>query len=158
MTTSEPALLDTNVPVNALFEQSEHFAASRSLLDRAKDQAAGFRLLPQNVAEFYAVVTNPKRVTAPKAATEALSAIRAFLALPGIALLPVPTDVISRLLTLLERRPVTRGKVHDIHLVASMLGNGVVRIYTYNRDDFTPFSELEVLTPSLGEPEPSPEK
>lgn len=156
MTTSEPALLDTNVLVNAIFDESEHYAAARTLIDRAQDEAAGFRLLPQNVAEFYAIVTNPKRVTAPKSASEALAAVRKFLALAGIKLLPVPTDVVDRLLTLIERRPVTRGRVHDLHLVAAMLGNGITRIYTFNRDDFTPFSELEVHTPTLGTPEPSP--
>jgi predicted nucleic acid-binding protein len=96
MTTSELALLDTNVLVNAVFENSEHFAAARDLLDRGRDAAAGFQLLPQNVTEFYAVVTNPKRVTTPKSPSEALSAIRTFLGLSGIALLPVPTDVVSR--------------------------------------------------------------
>lgn len=29
-------------------------------------------------------------------------------------------------------------------------------ILTLNRDDFVPFSELEVITPTVAEPEPSP--
>ena len=37
-----------------------------------------------------------------------------------------------------------------------MLGNGINRIYTFNRDDFVPFSELQVMVPTVGEPEPSP--
>lgn len=100
------------------------------------------------------MVTNPKRVTVPKSASEALTPIRKFLALPGMALMPVPTDVVPRLIALLDQHPVTRGKVHDVHLVAAMLGNGITRIYTFNRDDFIPFSELQVIVP--GEPEPSP--
>jgi hypothetical protein len=46
------------------------------------------------------------------------------------------------------RRPVTGARVHDLHIVAAMLGNGVSRIYTFNADDFSPFTDLTVLTPS----------
>lgn len=55
------------------------------------------------------------------------------------------------------RRPsvVVGGDLFDIQLVATMLGNGITRIYTFNRDAFVPFSELEVITPTA-QPEPSP--
>ncbi len=35
----------------------------------------------------------------------------------------------------------------DCVLVATMQTNGVRRIYTYNRQHFTPFPDIEVLTP-----------
>jgi len=149
MTTSDDAVLDTNVLVNSLYEDSEHFAPSRALLDRAKERNAGFRLFPQNVAECYAALTNlnPRRVTVPKPPVEALAAVEAFLALPGITLMPVPTTLAQHLLALMRRRPVIGRKVYDLQLVAAMLGSGLRRIYTFNVDDFAPFGELEVLTP-----------
>ena len=61
----------------------------------------------------------------------------------------MPIDVVARFLTLVPRRPVIGAKIHDLHIVAAMLGNGVSRIYTFNTDDFTPFNELTVLTPGL---------
>jgi hypothetical protein len=45
------------------------------------------------------------------------------------------------------RHPATRGKIFDLQLVATMLGNGVRKIYTLNRSDFEPFDEIEVLVP-----------
>jgi hypothetical protein len=39
--------------------------------------------------------------------------------------------------------------VFDLQLVATMLGNGVRRIYTFNAKDFEPFQELEVIVPTL---------
>jgi hypothetical protein len=42
---------------------------------------------------------------------------------------------------------VTRGAVFDLQLAATMLGNGVGKIYTVNRSDFEPFEEIEVLEP-----------
>ncbi len=44
----------------------------------------------------------------------------------------------------------------DIQLVATMLGNGITRIYTFNRNDFAPFAELEVLAPSVDAPPATP--
>jgi predicted nucleic acid-binding protein len=144
---SDLALVDTNVLVNALFEDSTHYAPSRALLDRANEATAKLCILPQNITEFYAAVTNPRRVTEPKTAAEALEGVHQLLALPGVQLLPVPTDTIGRLVALLARRPVLGVRVHDVHLVAAMLGNGVTRLYTFNVDDFTCFTELEVMVP-----------
>ncbi len=89
----------------------------------------------------------PRRVTVPKPPAEALAAIDVLLALPGMTLMPVPTTLATHLLALLRRRPVLGRKVYDLQLIAAMLGSGLHRIYTFNVDDFTPFAELEVLTP-----------
>ena len=48
---------------------------------------------------------------------------------------------------LLRRRPVTGGEIFDLQIVATMKVNGVLRIYTFNTDDFDVFPELDVLTP-----------
>lgn len=64
-----------------------------------------------------------------------------------MVLLPVPADLITRLLNLIRKYPVTQQKVFDLQLVATMLGNGVDRIYTYNRSDFEQIDELEVVVP-----------
>lgn len=145
---SELAALDTNILVYALFESAEHHAPARALLDTAVDVNAGLCLLPQNLVEFYSAVTNPRRVSDPKTSAEALEAMADILALPGIEILPVPTDVVARVVELLRRRPVTGAKVHDVHLVAGLLGNAVTQIYTFNTDDFTPFEELSVFEPA----------
>ena len=70
-----------------------------------------------------------------------------------MTLLTVPSDLVQRLTQLLRRRPVLGRQVFDLQLVATMLGNGVRRIYTFNAKDFEPFQELEVIVPTLP-PEP----
>jgi hypothetical protein len=42
---------------------------------------------------------------------------------------------------------VTGGEVFDLQLVAAMKANSILSIYTYNREDFEVFSELEVVKP-----------
>ena len=93
------------------------------------------------------MVTNPRRVTEVKSPEVALETMNTFLALPGMTLLPVPLDIVSRLMALLRTHPVIGRKIFDVQLVATLLGNGVRTLHTFNRLDFEPFTELEVLTP-----------
>ena len=101
------------------------------------------------LAEFYAIITDPRRVSAPYTAAEAWQEVEKIRHKRGIRILPVPVDVVDRWLELLQAHPVTRARVFDLQLVATMLGNEVRSIYTFNVRDFTPFSELEVLTPTV---------
>lgn len=151
-TTSDLALVDTNVFVHAFYSDRPEHPASVQLRDKAQAFDAGLCLSPQNLIELYAVITNPKRVSAPLQPAEALAEIDKLFALPGLALLPVPSDVAQRTTELLRRRPVPGAKAYDLQLIATMLGNGVRRIYTFNTKDFVPFAELEVLLPPAIEP------
>jgi predicted nucleic acid-binding protein len=67
MTTSrELAALDTNVLIYALYADTEHHRAARLLVDQARSSNAALCFTPQVLAEFYAVVTNPRRGTEAK--------------------------------------------------------------------------------------------
>lgn len=122
----DPTLLDTNVLIDALYKDSDPHPAARALLDQARQEDAGFCITPQVLAEFYAVVTHPKRVTHPKSPEEALNAISAFLAMPGMPLLSIPPDIVSRWMELVQRYPqhVTNRRIFDAQLVATMLAHG----------------------------------
>ncbi len=148
------SLVDTNVLVHSLSKESPNYRAARDLREQAQNATANLCVAPQIIAEFYAVVTNPRRVRAPFTSAEALEEIDKLLALPGLTLLSVPSDVVERFMQLLRRRPVLGRKVFDLQLVATMLGNGVRHIYTFNVKDFEPFQELEVLVPTVT-PEPT---
>lgn len=143
----DPALADTNVLVYAHFPTAPHYTASRVLLDQAKNPGAELCLAPQNLAEFYAIVTSPKRVSPAKSVDDALAAIDDLLALPGLSLLPVPPDVVARWTQLVRQHRVIGRKVFDVQLVATMVGNGVRKIYTFNVADFQLFPGIQVLTP-----------
>ena len=143
----ELALVDTNVLVYAFHRESEHHAACRTLLDQAQNGQIVLCITSQVLAEFYAIVTDPRRVAVPRQPEEALRAIGAVLAMPGLTLLPVPGDVVTRWAALVRRHPVTGGAIFDAQLAATMLGHGVLRLYTFDRSHFERFEELEVLTP-----------
>lgn len=149
---AEPALIDTNVLVYALFAQRPEHAASLALLESAQEPAPNLVVAPQNLAEFYAVVTNPRRVSTPLSGAAARAEVEKFTLLAGLRILDVPSDVVGRWQALLGRYPVTGRAFYDVQLVAVMLAHDVRRIYTFDRKDFERFRELELLTPSVLSP------
>ena len=151
MTSTSPTkpltMLDTNVLVDALYEDLEEYPAAAHLLTLAEEDDAALCVAPQVLAEFYAIITDPRRVSAPYTAAEASTEVQKMRHKRGLHILPVPVDIVDRWLTLLQTHPVTRARIFDVQLVATMLGNDVRRIYTFNVRDFVPFTELEVLRP-----------
>ncbi|MBX7073757.1 MAG: PIN domain-containing protein [Pirellulales bacterium] len=147
MTATDQALVDTNVLVYAYFQDSEHFEASRTLLEAAQNENAGLCVAPQNLFEFFATVTNARRVSQAKSCEEALKAIEEILSLPGMELLVVPADVVSRWADLIRQAPVAAKRSFDHQLAATMLANGVLRIFTFNVSDFRAISSIEAVTP-----------
>jgi toxin-antitoxin system PIN domain toxin len=146
----EPGMLDANVLVYAVEASAPQHVASRALIEAARDPATTLYLTSQALCEFYSVVTNPRRVAVPRSAAEALRAISALLALPGIHVLPTPARAVVGWMGLLQRHPVTGGDVFDLQLVATMQANNIQRIYTFNTADFEVFPELTVTVPPEG--------
>jgi predicted nucleic acid-binding protein len=73
--------------------------------------------------------------------------VEAFLAMPNVTILPVPPNLVTLWLELVRRHPVTRGRIFDLQLIATMLAGGVSRIFTFDSAHFEPVEEIEVLQP-----------
>jgi hypothetical protein len=149
MMSVEPGIVDANVLAYATNADVPHHAASRALLDAARDPSTTLYVTAQILCEFYSVITNPRRVAAPSSAAAALRILSALLALPGIRILPTPARTVTALMELLQRQPVTGAEIFDLQIVATMKANNVDRIYTFNRADFHVFPELIVVVPAL---------
>jgi len=144
---SDPVLLDTNVLVYAVFNDSAHHFAARRFIEDAWREGIRLCVTPQNLVEFFAVVTNPRRVTKPYTPIEALEVIDDVMRAIALFVLPFPSDLHLRWRELVRKQPVAGRKVFDLQLVATMLGNGVRRICTFNAVDFRPFAEVQVSVP-----------
>jgi predicted nucleic acid-binding protein len=141
----EPGLVDANVLVYAIDADAPQHTTSRTLLEAARDGFATLYVSSQILCEFYSIVTNARRVRKPRSSADALNAVAGLLVF--LQVLPVPANAADGLVDLLRRRPVTGGEIFDLQIVATMKANGVLRIYTFNTDDFDVFPELDVLTP-----------
>jgi toxin-antitoxin system PIN domain toxin len=147
MTTSEYALVDTNVLVYAADKTSPFHQSAKILRDKGVAGKSSLCVCPQVLNEFFAVVTDPKRVGSPRSQEEALLEIEKYHRSRNfLKIFPGP-DVIEKTLDLLKRYSTTRQGIFDLHLVATMLSNNVTRLYTYNQDHFTRFTEINLLSP-----------
>jgi uncharacterized protein len=100
---------------------------------------------PQILSEFYAVVTNARRVAKPRSPAEALDAISDLLKF--LHVLPIPAHVVDGWMSLVRRHPVTGADVFDLQIVATMRANDVQRIYTFNVRDFEMIAAISAVTP-----------
>jgi uncharacterized protein len=147
MTVADLVVVDTNILVYSIDVQSAFHLPSRAIVERAQSADAGLCFAPQNLAEFFATVTNPRRVTSPKTPEEALITIESFLALPGFEVLPAPVDLVERWVQLCRKCPLSAGDIFDAQLAAIMLANGVETICTYNTEDFHRFPGIKAMRP-----------
>jgi toxin-antitoxin system PIN domain toxin len=147
MTTSNLALLDSNILIYSHQAHSKFHVPSRDLLEKALKGDLNVCICPQVLMEFYAVITNPKRVTNPVDSKQATMAVMMFLKAKRILKIFPKEDTIDITLNLLEKYSVRDRKIFDLQLVATMISNNVTNLYTYNFNDFTEFKEIEVLSP-----------
>ena len=147
MKTSDLILLDTNVLVYNHQEKSELNDRSRAILKQGFKGLLPLCVCPQVLLEFYATITNPKRVTNPAPSREGIEEIEKYLTSRTIQKVYSNQYILKICLELLKRYEVKRQEVFDLRLVATMLCNNIKRIYTFNQDDFVKYLELEVLQP-----------
>ena len=128
-------LLDTNILVHATGTQSPRHAKAKELRDHAAKGQFEACIASQILTEFYAVVTDPRRFQPALTPSQAQRELRTYLSSPLKLIVPRETTV-SRMLNLLGSKSLRGGRIFDVFLAATMLDNGVQRIYTENVRDF----------------------
>jgi predicted nucleic acid-binding protein len=148
MRTVDKILIDTNVLVYVHQALSPFHAQSKALLEKGLREEILLCVCPQVLIEFYAVITNPKRVTNPVTSDKALIEIKKYFKSRNIYKIFPKGDTLKRTIDLIMKYKVTQMDVFDLQLVATMLSNGVKRLSTFNTGDFEKFKEIEVTTPT----------
>jgi predicted nucleic acid-binding protein len=146
-TSEKIGLIDTNVLVYRADQDSTFHLPSVNLISRGLRGDISLCLAPQNLTEFYAVMTNPKRVTNPIDPVAARVEIERYLQSQNIRKIYQTADLIPKLLELINQYPPTRQQIFDLQLIATMLVNDITRIYTFNAKHFQPYQEIEVIVP-----------
>ena len=141
------ALLDTNIIVYAADTSSPFHQNSKNIRDNALLGNLEICICPQVLMEFFAILTDSKRVKNPRAPEEVIAEMEKYLSSKNISMIYPKRDTLPKTIELLGKYNLKRQIVFDAQLVATMLSNNVTRIYTYNQDDFLKFEEVEVLTP-----------
>ena len=149
MTMSAHAFLDSNVLIYSAFKGSPHFRAATALRDRALAGVLQLYISPQVLAEFFAVITDPRRVSESHTPHEALAEIEKYCSTQGFVILPQSVAILPKWIELCRHHPVTGQGIFDLQIVATMLVHNIRTIYTFNKADFQKFDEIKVIVPSV---------
>jgi len=147
MITSDIALIDSNILVYAHQSLSVFNKSAKALRDKGINGEIMLCVCPQVLMEFYAIITNPKRVTNPVEPREAMNEVEKYLHSDRIMKIYSGENLIFRIVELFRKYEIKRYEIFDLQLAVTMLSNGINKIYTYNQDHFTRFKELNVLIP-----------
>ncbi len=138
--------LDTNVLAYVVNTKAPQHRAALEVLRPSETEI--ICVSSQVLAEFYSYITNPAILAKPLEPREAISRIKRICQMPHVCLLSTTLDLFERWMTLLQERPVTNGGIFDLLHIAIMLAHQVTRIYTFNVNDFSWCSQIEVIDPS----------
>ncbi len=135
--------LDTNVLVYAADASFPLHSIARRVRDRAVTEQHKVRLCYPVLLEFYAVVTDSRRVGNPLPPTEAWREVELYLNVFDVL---YPDDrTFTELEELVRQYQIKRQTIFDVFIVAMMIQHKVTGIYTANIGDFERFAEVEVL-------------
>ena len=145
----EISLIDTNVLVYAADKTSKLHLGAKNIRDLGISGKKNLCICPQILEEFFAIVTDPKRVKNPRNPKEVIKEIEKYIKSRNIIKIYPKEDVMIHIISLLKKYDIKKQEIFDTQLVATMLSNGVRRIYTFNKEDFKKYKEIKVITPPL---------
>lgn len=146
MEDKERVFLDTNILVYAADELSPFHSKAKEIRDKAARGKSKACISLQVLTEFYSAVTNTKNEI-PLSPKKAKKEIESYLRNDFIIKLSPREKTIRRMIDLAQIKGVKGQNIYDTRIVATMLDNGIKRIYTNNDKDFAGFGEIKVINP-----------
>lgn len=142
-------LLDTNILVYAHNSDSELNEVARRLMLDAVDGRFDACITPQNLLEFFNVITNPKRVERPLDSKIAQQIMLNYWHSKKIHKIYPSNLVFIRLAQLVKEMELSKTEIFDCYLYVTMEENNVFEIYTKDIHHFSKFKDLKVIDPFL---------
>jgi predicted nucleic acid-binding protein len=140
-------LLDTNILVHAYNKSSPNQKQASKIVKQALKGEIDACLHSQVIYEFFAVITNPKRVECPMDLDEAadlcldLWECREIAKVTPTSLTPIEVFILVKELRL------AKGRIFDCIIAVTSKENRIDAIYTENVSDFENYSFLKVINP-----------
>ncbi len=138
-------LVDTNVLLRRTQPTHQSYSVAVESVARVLSTGEPVYFTPQNIAEFWNVMTRPVANNG-LGFTTAAALVEVEKTERFLTLLPDAPATYAEWKRLIVQHGVIGSKVHDARLVAAMNVHGVRRILTFNTADFTRY-RIEVLHP-----------
>lgn len=138
-------LIDSNVLISSYDETEKQHKDSYWIVEKAMNREVQAVLAHQNLLEYLAVVTDPRRVENPLSSEEALVNIDLYIA--SLSVISPKSTTIVTFKRFLAENPVKKGRVFDVYLAATAFDNDIKQICTWNTSDFEGLPEIRTITP-----------
>ena len=142
-------LLDTNILVHAYNKSSNYQKSASSVIKKAMQGDIEAYLAPQVLYEFFAIVTNPKRVEHPMSLDEAADLCADLWECREIEKVDPTPLAPKEVFKLVKELKLSKGKVFDCVLAITAKENKLEAIYTENVDDFKNYGLIKALNPLI---------
>jgi predicted nucleic acid-binding protein len=140
-------LVDTNVILRSLHRNHPQHRAARDAIRRLNGEGHRICVASQNLVELWTVFTRPIENNGfgltPAQADRVLARVES-----SVFRLPDTDRIYSEWRRLVVAHGVSGKKTHDTRLVAAMSVHAVVRILTFNVEDFSRYSGIQVVHPT----------
>lgn len=143
---NDVVLFDTNILVYARDLESPYHQKAKELQDAVNIGVLNAAITPQNLLEFYSVITNQTKSKKADSPKEAIVEIKKYLLSPFEMIVPLGNEL-ELVLQLIKDKNLRSRKIFDVYLVATMLSNGIKTIYTANERDFEIFNKIKAVNP-----------
>lgn len=111
-----------------------------------RSQGDTLQIVPQNIVEFWAVVTRPQNANGFGFSVE--QALQELTLLKQLFVLKSDTpEILLEWEKLVIKYQVLGKQVHDTRLVSAMIVHQISHLLTFNLDDFKRFSEIVAIDP-----------
>jgi predicted nucleic acid-binding protein len=140
-------LLDTNVLVHAYNKASPNQRKASGVIRKALRGEIQAYLTSQVLYEFFAVVTNPRRVERPMPSEEAADLCRDLWECREIEKVNPTVVAPNEIFKLVRELRLSRGEIFDCVLAVTAKENKISVIYTENVGDFRNYSFLKAINP-----------
>ncbi|MBI4208074.1 MAG: PIN domain-containing protein, partial [Deltaproteobacteria bacterium] len=136
--------IDTNILIYAHREEAPHHQKAKRILTQFAEGNDPWVLPWPCIYEFLRVVTHPKVFHPPTPTEIAWAAIENLLQSPMILLLSEAERHPHILSDLVKATSIKGNILHDAHIAALLIENGILQILTAD-EDFNRFSGLKVI-------------
>jgi predicted nucleic acid-binding protein len=143
-TLSEAFFVDTNVLVYAADSSTTCHEACKRLLERAASGQLELVVSTRILAEFIVVMGNPNVFPNPVSKEDLFAHVDALRS--ACRVIGTTAAVADRFMQLLRDSGISGKRAHDVLHAATMLENGITRVYTYD-NGFSGIPGIVVLTP-----------
>jgi predicted nucleic acid-binding protein len=139
--------VDTTFLVQLEIAETPLHAAAHTLLKReVLDAGVELAIVPQILAEFLHVVTDPKRFLNPLSMPHAVSRAEFWWSAREVTHIHATDASTRQFLTWISDRKLGRKRLLDTQLAATLWSRGIRKLITSNSKDFAPFG-FQILSP-----------